>query len=145
MQQSAPKLTNKDIVEMTSAGLSSEIILAKIASSPCEFDTSTESLKSLKAAKVPNTVILAMVKAATSDRPTTETPQAVLRVNCQSLSKVPLLPAPGDPRFIKQVGYGTDVYVLSEQDLWIKVRTVDGTIGFLSTVPWVTTVLLSGA
>jgi hypothetical protein len=137
VQQSAPKLTNKDIVEMTSAGLSSEIILAKIASSSCEFDTSTESLKSLKAANVPDAVILAMVKAAASDKPIVEAREAVLRtakVNCYSTSEVPLLPAPGDPRFIKQVRCGTDVSVLSEQDPWVKVKTVDGTVGFLSNI-----------
>jgi len=36
----AKSLTNADVLDMLSAGLSQEIVIAKIAASTCEFDTS---------------------------------------------------------------------------------------------------------
>jgi hypothetical protein len=56
------RLTNNDILGMTKAGLSAEIIVAKIETSACNFDTSPATLKNLKAASVTDVVILAMVK-----------------------------------------------------------------------------------
>ena len=56
-------LSNKDVVEMLKAGLTPEIVIAKIGSSKCDFDTSPATLKELKIANVPDAVILAMVKA----------------------------------------------------------------------------------
>lgn len=70
-QQSAQKLSeadakavlnNKDVLEMIKSGLGIEIIVAKIKSSPSDFDTTPTTLAELKAAGVPETVILAMVK-----------------------------------------------------------------------------------
>ena len=61
-QANSRALTNKDVVDMLSAGLTSEIVLAKIKSSDCEFDTSPDALKELKAASVPDGLILAMVQ-----------------------------------------------------------------------------------
>lgn len=62
----APALINKDIVEMMKAGLAADIIVAKIKSSETSFDTSPAALAELKAANVPDTVILAMVKPASA-------------------------------------------------------------------------------
>jgi hypothetical protein len=59
----APVLNNKDVIEMLKAGLGQEIVIAKIKSSNCAFDTSPDALKSLKAANVPDAVILGMVQA----------------------------------------------------------------------------------
>jgi hypothetical protein len=56
-------LTNKDILGMVKAGLSPDVIIAKIQTSACSFDTSPTALEKLKAAGVPETVILTMVKA----------------------------------------------------------------------------------
>jgi len=79
-QQARPKtasdaqpLTNQDIVGMLKAGLSSEIVNAKIKASNCDFDTSPAALKELKGNGVPEEVILEMVRAphaaATQERP----------------------------------------------------------------------------
>lgn len=57
------ELTNEDVLSMVRAGLSSEVIVAKISSSPCKFDTSPGALGDLKKAGTPDAVILAMVKA----------------------------------------------------------------------------------
>lgn len=56
-------LTNADIVQMVSSGLSPEIIKAKIANSKCQFDTSPKALADLKAANVGDAVIVMMVSA----------------------------------------------------------------------------------
>ncbi len=56
------ELTNKDVLDMLKAGLATEIIVAKIKSSPTKFDTSTATLAELKEAKVPDAVIMAMVQ-----------------------------------------------------------------------------------
>jgi hypothetical protein len=56
-------LTNKDIADMHRSGLSADVIIAKIKAGPCNFDTSPQALQGLKAEKVPDNVILAMVNA----------------------------------------------------------------------------------
>lgn len=48
---------------MSGAGLPTEVLIAKIKSSWCNFDTAPSALKSLKAAGVSDKVILAMVEA----------------------------------------------------------------------------------
>lgn len=48
---------------MLKAGLSSEIVAAKIKASACHLDTSPSALKDMKVASVPDDVILAMVQA----------------------------------------------------------------------------------
>ena len=57
-----PKLTNADVVSMVALDISTSIIVAKIAASDCAFDTSPEGLRQLKAANVPDAVVLEMVK-----------------------------------------------------------------------------------
>lgn len=61
---SAP-LSNKDVMELFKAGLSADIITAKIRSSRTSFDTSPAALQELKTAGVPDAVILAMVQTPT--------------------------------------------------------------------------------
>jgi hypothetical protein len=59
-------LTNDDVVGMVKAGLSADIVVAKIKTAACAFDTSPAALKQLKDAGVPESVILAMVQAPRS-------------------------------------------------------------------------------
>ena len=73
-QQPAPapssvELTNKDVIEMTKAGLTAEVIIAKIRSSKSKFDTSPNVLAELKAAQVADAVILAMVEGPVTAAP----------------------------------------------------------------------------
>jgi hypothetical protein len=56
-------LTNGDVIQMLKAGLSPEIVAAKIRNSVCAFDTSPKALADLKNASVPDSVVLAMVSA----------------------------------------------------------------------------------
>src|SRR5690348_1316430 len=57
-------MVNSDVVTMVKAGLSSQIVVAKIKASTTAFDTSAAALANLKAAGVPDDVILTMVMAS---------------------------------------------------------------------------------
>ncbi len=56
------KLTNADVVSMAGSGISTAVILAKIAASDCAFDTSPDALRQLQAAHVPEAVVLEMIR-----------------------------------------------------------------------------------
>jgi hypothetical protein len=58
-----PMLKNEDIVKMAKAGLDDALIIAKIGSSKCQFDTSTDALIQLKESGVTAAVLKAMVGA----------------------------------------------------------------------------------
>jgi hypothetical protein len=64
-QAAQAPLVNKDVTEMLRAGLSPEVLIAKIKTSESKFDTSPAALQDLKNAGVPDAVILAMVNAST--------------------------------------------------------------------------------
>jgi hypothetical protein len=66
-----PRLTNKDVVALITAGISSDVIIAKIKASLCEFNTEPAALAELKGQGVPNDVLKAMVEAP-AGRPPTE-------------------------------------------------------------------------
>jgi hypothetical protein len=57
-------LQNQDIIKMVKAGLDDSIILAKIKSSSCQFDTTTDTLIALKQNGVSAAVLRAMTEAA---------------------------------------------------------------------------------
>jgi len=57
------KLQNEDIIKMAKAGFDDAIIIAKISSSKCQFDTSTDALIRLKQSGVTAAVLKAMVGA----------------------------------------------------------------------------------
>jgi hypothetical protein len=56
-----PKVTNRDVVKMVKAGLSSELIIQTIKSGTPDFDTSADGLILLKKEGVPDSVIRAMI------------------------------------------------------------------------------------
>jgi hypothetical protein len=57
-------LTNQDVGDLLKAGLAPEVVIAKIKAGPTNFDTSSAALKDLKAAGIPDSVIVAMVEAS---------------------------------------------------------------------------------
>lgn len=63
-QQAEARLTNKDVSDMVRAGLANAVVIAKIKGSANGFDTSPAALQELKAAGVPDEVMLVMVQAA---------------------------------------------------------------------------------
>jgi hypothetical protein len=56
-------LTNRNIIGMQAMRMSPDVIIAKINASPTSFDTTPYGLQKLKAAGVPDKVIVAMVQA----------------------------------------------------------------------------------
>jgi hypothetical protein len=62
-------LTNSDILYLVKAHLSVELITALIESSRPNFETTPAALADLKAANVPEPVILAMLQTARSKFP----------------------------------------------------------------------------
>jgi hypothetical protein len=56
-------LQNEDILKMAKAGLDDSIIIAKIKSSKCQFDTAPDTLIELKQSGVSSTVLRAMTEA----------------------------------------------------------------------------------
>jgi hypothetical protein len=91
-------LSNTDISEMSSAGLPAEVLVAKIKSSACAFDTAPTSLKNLKASDVPDKVILAMIEAPMGTPRTTAPVAAPTTTDSPSLAPQPSAPtsAPSD-------------------------------------------------
>jgi hypothetical protein len=61
--ENLPRLTNKEILAMTQAGLSSDVIIAKIKVSRCNFDTEPAQLVELKTKGIANEVLQAMIEA----------------------------------------------------------------------------------
>lgn len=57
------QLKNEDIIKLVKAGLDDALIIAKIASSKCQFDTSTDALIQLKQSGVSAAVLKAVVAA----------------------------------------------------------------------------------
>jgi membrane-associated protease RseP (regulator of RpoE activity) len=64
--RSEGSLTNSDIVGMVRGGIGAEIVVAKIKTATCSFDTSPTALKELKDYGIPDSIILAMVQAPKS-------------------------------------------------------------------------------
>ncbi len=61
-QQLSKKMSNQDVMDMVSLGLSNDVVIDKIHAAPeTGFDTSIDSLKSLKAAKVSDEIIRVMI------------------------------------------------------------------------------------
>ena len=56
-------MTNADVIKLVKAGMPESLIVAKIKSSACDFDTSTDALIKLKGAGVGDKVMEAMVAA----------------------------------------------------------------------------------
>jgi hypothetical protein len=147
-------LTNADVLDMLKAGFSQEIIIVEIRASACEFDTEPAALKVLKIAGVPDGVILAMVQAP-SGLPTQgrdsvastlpsvqETTNAELsapaRVDCiNEAGPISIYSAPyagPDSVEVFKVKCGDRIILLnlSDKQRWLKIRTSDGQVGYIS-------------
>ena len=56
-------MTNQDVIALKSAGLSDELVVAKINRAPAEYKLDTEDLIALKQANLSEPVIQAMIEA----------------------------------------------------------------------------------
>ncbi len=99
---------NADVIALAAAGLSDDIIIAKIHTAPLtNFDTSVNELESLKAAKVSNAVIRVMIdpQAATATSSTEPTASSTASANNPDAPLIPHSPgiyvlAPGRDRAV---------------------------------------------
>ena len=73
-QEGEEVLTNEDIVTLTEAGLPTSVIVAKIAATRSDFDTTVEQLVALAGAGVDAAVIEAMTKAGSAGSRRREVP-----------------------------------------------------------------------
>ena len=62
-QEATLKLTNEDVVKMVQAGLSTDLIMARIKKAETDFDTSPLALAGLPQRGVPNQILLAMLES----------------------------------------------------------------------------------
>jgi len=140
-------LTNANVLDMLDDDLSQEIVIDKIAASACEFDTSPAALKVLKAAHVPDAVILAMVQAPTGSRRrqlTNAEPSAPARIDCKHSRPVSVYSTPwtqqnhAGPDSVEafKVKCGDKITLLNPGDKqrWLKIRTADGQVGYIAFV-----------
>lgn len=88
-------LTDTDILDMNKAGLPSSVLVAKIKSSVCNFDTSPAQLQQLKSAGIPDAAILAMVEAPVGElKPVAVAATPVETVKPATMADPPPSPSP---------------------------------------------------
>ena len=63
------RLSNQDVLDMQAAGLSGDVIAEKIRISTCDFDTAPPALARLKAAGVPDSTILLILRCQPGTTP----------------------------------------------------------------------------
>lgn len=128
-------LVNQDVIELVKAGAAAEMVIGKIKSSVCRFETSPAALRLLKNAGVPDSVIQAMVRApfhsaaggAANDVPKTA------HVKCGiGASDISLRSTPEGTVTLRKLKCDEEVGVLDFGSPWVKIRTNDGRIGYVS-------------
>jgi hypothetical protein len=121
-QKPAPEvLNNKSIVGMVALKLPDELIIAKIESSPTEFDVSTAGLVELTKGKVSTTVIKAMMARPAAPPPAVSNPAARSASNAVS-AQVPATT-------------GSDEAFPTTPGIYIRMDSVGGTKGFFELNP----------
>ena len=130
----ASALTNKDILDMVGAGLTAEVVIAKMKLSKCNFDTSPDALKALKAANVPDAVILAMVQAPVDSGAASVVAGSLktASITCINAKEIPAYPTPDVSSAVTNARCGSKVSVLDHQGTWVKIQTEDGKTGWVS-------------
>jgi hypothetical protein len=88
--QATSRLTNADVLQMHTAGLGGEVILAKIKASTCDFSTTPAALTQLKSAGISDDVIVAMIGASAPASPAPAAPNAPEAAPADSTAKATL-------------------------------------------------------
>ena len=108
--QGPAPLSNADIIKMVHLKFGDNVIVAKIKSSACNFDTSMDALVKLKQAGVSDAVLAAMVEAGTPAPPATPPPASPP-------------PATMGAEVSGTNSYPTEIGVyLKKQDAWVEVQ-----------------------
>jgi hypothetical protein len=125
-------LMNKDVLLMLKAGLTPEIVIAKIKSSDCNFDTDPVTLAGLKQASVPDSVILAMIQAHKNEG--NKADGDTVFVNCVSSETKRQIHSTNffGSSTVAEVGCGDALTSLGKGGgYYIKVRTKQGVVGYI--------------
>ena len=125
----AEVLTNADVVEMSKAGLGSDVILNKIRTSQSNFDTTAKALIELKKETVDDRVISAIIKAAENAEKLKTRQINTVKVGNTELSEVA-------PKPTRNVDYKTPVQLLSDaktiflrkDSLFPKIKELEGSL-----------------
>jgi hypothetical protein len=139
---SGDALANKDILFMLKAGLTPEVVIAKIKLSDCNFDTSPSALKDLKGAGVSDTVILAMVQAPaykatmeteiTRSNENTEAKGESAFIYCGGMyNSLRLSDKPLSSTAVATLACNEPASVLGEEAGWKKIRISGGKVGYI--------------
>lgn len=109
-------LTNADVLRLLEAGLSAEVVIAKIKGSATEFDTSVDALIALQEAEVPQEVLAAMAagpEPRAAAAPQAQAQEIVVRTGASSAANVATqfegtpCPSPGifleDPGSVREI------------------------------------------
>lgn len=132
--QGTAALTNKDILTMVSAGLSQEIVIAKINSSVCSFDTAPEKLAELKKAGMADPIILAMIEAPKGQPTMIEAAKGqgeTVYVNCVNSQREVRSTAFYQSPTLAEVPCGDALTSLGSEKGYVKVRTQQGAVGYI--------------
>jgi hypothetical protein len=111
-------LPNDEIIKLALAKMPDSVVLAKIKSSTCEFDTSTDALIKLKQAGVSDSVLQAMVEAPPPPAPAEAPPSAAPPTQTTF---------PVRHRHISLAGSGSDAIYYCSGDLSV---SADGTVKY---------------
>ena len=96
-------LTNRDIMTMVRAKLSPTLIIEKIKTSPCAFDTFPSVLAEMKYKGVPDEVLMAMVEAPHGGRPTPNVRDSSGRGSIASVSRDSALTNSDNPAVLTEI------------------------------------------
>jgi hypothetical protein len=140
-QGTAAALTNNDIITMVKAGLSQEIILAKIKLSVCSFDTAPDKLAELKKAGIPDAVILAIIQGPAVPPLTEPVTHPIVEtlndnvdrvyVNCVSSQREVHSTASYLSPTLAEVPCGDSLALIGSEKGYTKVRTQQGVVGYM--------------
>ena len=100
------RLTNLDVTRMLTMGLDSEVIVAKIKSSPSNFDTSVDALGELKKSGASSAVMLAVMEKPRGPAPL-DPSEAPAPSEIPALREIKAL-------FIEQMANGLEQYIRAE-------------------------------
>jgi hypothetical protein len=133
----ARPLTNDDVLQMLKAGVSPQIVIAKIHASPSTFDTSPVALESLKQAGTPDSVVLAMVQATPSQAEGVKSPPlGTHTVACAPgqqeahLFTTPTPRLPWGTQVVSPLECGQKLTMLAKSPTGYRARTDDGKEGY---------------
>lgn len=113
--QDLATLTNSDILTMVKAKLPEQLILQKIETSRCHFDTFPSVLAELKYKGVPDSIISAMFDIANGRKPVATQPSDVKRVTANASTESPsFTPSLNNAEVIKMLRSGLSPAVIAE-------------------------------